>query len=138
MKDAGTTRQLADSFEPLSLKPAPRQALVRVIAPEKVSKGGIILPDTAATAFGASCAGPSLRRWCGEVMRIGNSPEWDGVEVGDVVQWGKYTNNELVHRGVTYVIMDVEQVESVIDPALARGRQDKDVRGSWDPDAEEG
>jgi hypothetical protein len=56
------------------------------------------------------------------------------VETGDVVTWDKYTNHEFVHRGKTYAVMEPEQVTSVIAPELAGGRQDKDVRGSWDPD----
>jgi co-chaperonin GroES (HSP10) len=135
MRDATTTRQLADSFEPLSLRPSPRQALVKVITPKMVSEGGIILPDIAAASWTGAPA-PSMRRWCGEVMRIGDDPEWDSVEVGDVVTWGKYTNDELVHQGDTYVILGVEQVESVIDRELSGERQGPDMRGSWDPDGE--
>ena len=136
MSDATTTRQLDDDFDPMTIRPSPRQALVRVIRPDTVSPGGIILPDIAAATFGSAAPHPSLRRWCGEVCRVGNSPEWDAVEPGDVVTWGRYTNDELVHGGTTYVILDVEQVESVIAPELAGGRQGADVRGAYDPDRE--
>lgn len=138
MRDAGTTRQLADSFEPLTLRPSPRQALVKVLTPDTRTASGLYLPDIAAATFGSLSAPPTLRRWCGEVCRVGDSPEWDSVEVGDVVTWGRYTNDELVHCGTTYVILGVDQVESVVDPSVAGQRQGADVRGAWDPDVEEG
>ncbi len=134
MRDAGTTRQLADSYEITKLRPHPLRCLVRVITPEMKS-GGIILPDIAAGTF-QGVSHPTLRRWCGEVVRCGTAPEWDSVQTGDVVVWDRYTNHEFVHRGDTYAVMDPEQVLMVIDSALSRGRQDKDMRGSWDPDRE--
>lgn len=135
MRDAGTTRQLADSFDITRLRPHPLRCLVRVMRPDDTTEGGLVIPDIGAGTWTGAPA-PSLRRWCGEVVRCGASPEWDGVEIGDVVVWDKYTIHEFVHRGDTYAVMDPTQMMAVIDRSMAGGRQDKDVRGSWDPERE--
>jgi co-chaperonin GroES (HSP10) len=135
VRDATTARQLADGWNPAALKPTPNYALVRVITPDQRTKSGLILPDIKAAELGAA---PTLRRWCGEVLAVGSAREWDGVRVGDVVTWGRYTNNELVRGDSTYMVMHWKDAESVIARELAGERQSPDVRGSWDPDGEEG
>jgi chaperonin GroES len=75
----------------MNLKPLHDRLIVRPAAPEEVTKGGIILPDTA-----------KEKPQQGEVLAVGPGKLDDngklqptGVKVGDTVLYGKYSGTEV-------------------------------------------
>ncbi len=73
------------------------RVFVTPTAPERISAGGIIIPDTA-----------QEKPQKGTVIAISESDE-DGkkpiVKVGDVVWYGKYAGQEMTLDGVEYLVM---------------------------------
>ena len=89
----------------IKLEPLGDRVIVKPIAREQVTKGGIVLPDTA-----------KEKPQRGEVVAVG--PGKDGnlmtVQVGDIVLYGKYSGQELSYEGVDYLIMREDDVLVVI------------------------
>lgn len=83
------------------MKPINDRVVVRPAAAEEMTKGGIIIPDTA-----------KEKPQRGEVVSVG--PGKDGnamtVNVGDVVLYGKYAGQELNYEGVDYLIMREDDI----------------------------
>jgi len=83
------------------MKPINDRVVVRPAAAEEMTKGGIIIPDTA-----------KEKPQRGEVISVG--PGKDGnamtVNVGDVVLYGKYAGQELNYEGVDYLIMREDDI----------------------------
>lgn len=68
------------------------RVVIKRIESESISAGGIFIPDTAKEK--------AQRGW---VMAIGS--EVDGINVGDLVNFGKYAGTEEYFDGVEYMIM---------------------------------
>ena len=83
------------------MKPINDRVVVRPAAAEEMTKGGIIIPDTA-----------KEKPQRGEVISVG--PGKDGnamtVNVGDIVLYGKYAGQELNYEGVDYLIMREDDI----------------------------
>ncbi len=83
------------------MKPINDRVVVRPAAAEEMTKGGIIIPDTA-----------KEKPQRGEVVSVG--PGKDGnamtVNVGDIVLYGKYAGQELNYEGVDYLIMREDDI----------------------------
>jgi chaperonin GroES len=83
------------------MKPINDRVVVKPAAAEEMTKGGIIIPDTA-----------KEKPQRGEVVAIG--PGKDGnamtVNVGDVVLYGKYAGQELNYEGQDYLIMREDDI----------------------------
>lgn len=80
----------------MSIKPLADRVLVRPLAAEEKSVGGIIIPDSAKEK-------PAK----GEVLAVGQGTKDEEMilKAGDVVLYGKYAGTEVEHEGVKYLIM---------------------------------
>jgi chaperonin GroES len=95
----------------MNLKPLHDRLIVRPAAPEEVTKGGIILPDTA-----------KEKPQQGEVLAVGPGKMDDngklqptGVKVGDTVLYGKYSGTEVSLDGEDVLIMRESDVFAVVE-----------------------
>ena len=79
-----------------NVKPLADRVLVRPVAAEEKTVGGIIIPDTA-----------KEKPLQGEVLAIGNGTKDEQMvlKVGDRVLYGKYAGTELELDGEKYLIM---------------------------------
>ena len=95
----------------MNLKPLHDRLIVRPAVPEEVTKGGIILPDTA-----------KEKPQQGEVLAVGPGKMDDagklqpvGVKVGDTVLYGKYSGTEVALGGEDVLIMRESDVFAVVE-----------------------
>lgn len=83
------------------MKPINDRVVVKPAAAEEMTKGGIIIPDTA-----------KEKPQKGEVIAVG--PGKDGnamtVQTGDIVLYGKYAGQELNYEGTDYLIMREDDI----------------------------
>jgi len=95
----------------MKVRPLYDRILVRRVAEEEKTKGGIIIPDTAKEK-------PSE----GEVVAVGSGKLNDKGEVrklevkaGDRILFGKYSGNEIKLDGVEHIILREDEVLGVIE-----------------------
>lgn len=88
------------------MKPINDRVVVKPATAEEVTKGGIIIPDTAKEK--------PLR---GEIIAVGPGKEGNAMNVkaGDIVLYGKYAGQELEYRGETYLIMREDDILVILD-----------------------
>jgi chaperonin GroES len=94
----------------MNLKPLHDRLIVRPAAPEEMTKGGIILPDTA-----------KEKPQQGEVVAVGEGKHDEGgklvpmsVKAGDTVLYGKYSGTEISVDGEDLLIMRETDVFAVV------------------------
>jgi chaperonin GroES len=94
----------------MNLKPLGDRVIVKPKAPAEVTKGGIILPDTA-----------QEKPMEGEIIAVGNGKTDDtgkkiamDLKVGDKVLYGKYSGTEVKLNDEEYLIMRESDVYAVI------------------------
>ncbi|MDY5857877.1 MAG: co-chaperone GroES [Porphyromonas sp.] len=80
----------------MSIKPLADRVLIKPVAAEEKTVGGIIIPDSAKEK-------PAK----GEVVAVGQGTKDEAMvlAVGDLVLYGKYAGTEIEHEGVKYLIM---------------------------------
>lgn len=87
------------------MKPINDRVVVKPAPAEEMTKGGIIIPDTA-----------KEKPQRGEVIAVG--PGKDGnlmtVQVGDIVLYGKYAGQELNYQGEDFLIMREDDILVVL------------------------
>ena len=95
----------------MNLTPLHDRVIVRPAAPEEVSKGGIIIPDTA-----------KEKPMQGEILAIGTGKQSDDgkvtkltVKVGDKVLYGKYSGTEITVEGDDLLIMRENDIFAVVN-----------------------
>jgi chaperonin GroES len=95
----------------MKVRPLHDRILVRRIAEEEKTKGGIIIPDSAKEKPAEA-----------EVIAVGNGKANDKGEVrpltvkkGDRVLFGKYTGNDIKIDGVDHLILREDDVLGVIE-----------------------
>jgi chaperonin GroES len=95
----------------MKVRPLQDRILVRRVAEEEKTKGGIIIPDTAKEK-------PAE----GEVIAVGNGKVDDkgkvrpvGVKKGDRVLFGKYSGNEIKIDGVDHLILREDDILGVLE-----------------------
>jgi len=95
----------------MKVRPLQDRILVRRVAEEEKTKGGIIIPDSAKEK-------PAE----GEVMAVGPGKANDKgvvrplqVKVGDRVLFGKYSGSEIKVEGVEHIILREDEVLGVLD-----------------------
>ena len=95
----------------MTLKPLHDRLIVRPAKADEVTKGGIILPDTA-----------KEKPVQGEVLACGPGKFDDagkltpmGVKVGDMVLYGKYSGTEITVDGEDVLIMRESDVFAVVE-----------------------
>jgi chaperonin GroES len=94
----------------MNLKPLGDRVIVKPKAPQEVTKGGIILPDTA-----------QEKPMEGEIVAVGNGKSDDNgkkiamdLKVGDKVLYGKYSGTEVKLNDEEFLIMRESDVYAVI------------------------
>lgn len=95
----------------MKLTPLHDRIIIKPAKPEEVTKGGIIIPDTA-----------KEKPMQGEVIAVGNGKiTEDGkvlplqLKVGDQVLYGKYAGTEVTIDGEEYLIMRESDVFAIIN-----------------------
>ena len=94
----------------INLKPLADRVIVKPAEALEVSKGGIILPDTAKEKpiEGTIVAiGPGKVGDDGKVVKL-------KVKVGDKILYGKYSGTEVQVEGVDYLIMRESDIFAII------------------------
>lgn len=88
-----------------NIKPLADRVLIRPVAAEEKTIGGIIIPDSAKEK--------PLR---GEVLAVGNGTKDEQMvlKTGDQVLYGKYAGTELEFEGEKYLIMRQSDVLAVL------------------------
>lgn len=93
------------------LKPLNDRIIVKPADAEKLSAGGIVLPDTA-----------KEKPLQGEVIAVGEGIQLDSgkiipvdVKVGDNIIYGKYAGTEVKIDGEDYVIVRVDDILAIIE-----------------------
>ncbi len=94
----------------MKIKPLEDRVVVKPHDAEEVSKGGIILPDTA-----------KEKPQQGEIMATGSGKSSDSgslikltVKKGDTVLYGKYSGTEITIDGSEYMIMRESDILAVL------------------------
>jgi len=94
----------------MNLKPLSDRVIVKPKEPEEVTKGGIILPDTA-----------KEKPMEGEIIAVGEGRTSDDgklikmeLKVGDKILYGKYSGTEVKVNDVEYLIMRESDVYAII------------------------
>lgn len=95
----------------MSIKPLYDRVLVKRIAAETKSKGGIVIPDKSAEK-------PTQ----GEVVAVGSGVLLDNgdqrplaVNIGDRVLFGQYAGSEVKIDGETYLIIKENEIFAVVE-----------------------
>jgi chaperonin GroES len=95
----------------MKVRPLQDRVLVRRIAEEEKTKGGIIIPDSAKEKPAEA-----------EVIAVGNGKFDDkgalrplAVKKGDRVLFGKYSGNEIKIDGVDHLILREDDILGVLD-----------------------
>ena len=98
----------------MNLRPLHDRIVVRRLEGGEENVGGIIIPDSA-----------KERPQRGTVIAVGNGVVREGgkrvaldVKPGDVIMFGKYTNQEIKLDGEDYLVMREDEVLAVIETDL--------------------
>ena len=94
----------------INLKPLADRVIVKPKEADEVTKGGIILPDTAKekpVEGTIVAAGPGKTSDDGNVVKM-------EVKVGDVVLYGKYSGSEVTVDGTEYLIMRESDIFAIV------------------------
>lgn len=89
----------------MNIKPLADRVLIKPIAAEEKTVGGIIIPDTA-----------KEKPLQGKVVAVGNGTKEEEmvIAVGDQVLYGKYSGTELEFEGEKYLIMRQSDVLAIL------------------------
>jgi chaperonin GroES len=93
----------------IKIQPLADRIVVQVLEAEEVTKGGIVLPDTA-----------KEKPQQAEVMEVGKGKVSDGkvippeVKKGDRVLFGKYSGTEITVDGKEYLILKEEDILAIV------------------------
>ncbi len=94
----------------LSVRPLGDRVIIAALAQEEMTKGGIILPDTA-----------KEKPQQGEVVAVGKGKISDTgetiamtVKAGDKVLYGKYSGTEVKIDGTEYLIVKESEILAII------------------------
>jgi chaperonin GroES len=95
----------------MNIRPLHDRVIVRRLEEERMSAGGIVIPDSATEK-------PAE----GEVLAVGNGKKLDNgevraldVKVGDKVLFGKYSGSEVKVGGEDLLVMREEDIMGVIE-----------------------
>jgi chaperonin GroES len=94
----------------INLKPLADRVIVKPKEADEVTKGGIILPDTAKekpVEGTIVAAGPGKTTDDGKLVKM-------EVKVGDVVLYGKYSGSEISIEGEEYLIMRESDIFAIV------------------------
>lgn len=95
----------------MNIRPLQDRIVVKRLEGESVTKGGIIIPDSAKEK---PVSGKVVAVGNGKVLKDGKVRPVD-VKVGDVVLFGKYTGSEVKLDGEEHVILREDDVLGVTE-----------------------
>jgi chaperonin GroES len=95
----------------MNIRPLHDRVVVRRLAEERTSPGGIVIPDTAAEK---PIQGEILAVGNGKILENGDRRALD-VKVGDRVLFGKYSGTEVKVSGEEVLVMREEDIMGVIE-----------------------
>ena len=93
----------------MKIQPLADRIVVKVLEAKDVTKGGIVLPDTA-----------KEKPQEAEVIAVGKGKISDGkviapeVKVGDNILFGKYSGTEITMDGKEYLILKEEDILAIV------------------------
>jgi len=95
----------------MKFRPLHDRILVERVESEEVTKGGIILPDTA-----------KEKPQQGKVIAVGSGKKTEEgklipleIKAGDVILFGKYSGSEIKVEGTEYLIMKEDDVLGIVE-----------------------
>lgn len=94
----------------MRLKPLGDRVVVKVVEAEEITKGGIVLPDTA-----------KEKPQQGEVLAVGSGEYIDGkkveleVKVGDKVIFSKYAGTEVKLDNQEYLLLKQSDILAIVE-----------------------
>ena len=95
----------------MKIRPLQDRVIVKRVAEEEKTKGGIIIPDTAKEKPSKGqvvAAGPGKAGENGERVAL-------AVKAGDMVLFNKYAGTEVKLDGVDHLVMREEDILAIID-----------------------
>jgi chaperonin GroES len=95
----------------MKIRPLHDRVIVKRLEEERVSAGGIVIPDSAAEK---PVQGKVIAVGKGKILEDGNVRPLD-VKVGDKILFGKYSGTEVKVDGDDLVVMREEDVMAVIE-----------------------
>jgi len=95
----------------MNIRPLHDRILVKRLEEKEVTKGGIIIPDTAKEK---PVEGEIIAAGKGKVNEKGEVRPLD-VKVGDKVLFGKYAGTEIKIEGVEYLMMREDDILAVVE-----------------------
>jgi chaperonin GroES len=95
----------------MKIRPLHDRVIVKRLEEERVSAGGIVIPDSAAEK---PVQGKVVAVGKGKILEDGNVRPLD-VKVGDKILFGKYSGTEVKVDGDELVVMREEDVMAVIE-----------------------
>ena len=95
----------------MKIRPLHDRVIVKRLEEERVSAGGIVIPDTAAEK---PIQGKVVAVGKGKILEDGSVRALD-VKVGDKILFGKYSGTEVKVDGDELVVMREEDVMAVIE-----------------------
>jgi chaperonin GroES len=95
----------------MNIRPLHDRVIVRRMEEEKLSSGGIVIPDSAAEK---PSKGEVLAAGTGKIMENGDVRPLD-VKVNDKILFGKYSGTEIKVDGEDLLVMREEDILAVIE-----------------------
>lgn len=95
----------------MKLRPLHDRVIVKRMEEERVSTGGIVIPDSAAEK---PIRGEILAVGNGKILESGDKRELD-VKAGDKVLFGKYSGTEVKVDGEDLLVMREDDIMAVIE-----------------------
>lgn len=95
----------------MQIRPLHDRVIVKRLDEEKVSAGGIVIPDSATEK---PVRGKILAVGKGKIMDNGDVRPLD-VQVGDIVLFGKYAGTEVKVDGEELLVMREEDITGIIE-----------------------
>jgi chaperonin GroES len=95
----------------MKIRPLHDRVIVQRIAEEEVTKGGIIIPDTAKEK---PQEGKVVAVGSGKILENGTKLSMD-IKVGDKVLFGKYSGTEIKIEGEEYLMMREDDILGVVE-----------------------
>ena len=95
----------------MNIKPLYDRVVIKRMEEEKMSAGGIVIPDTA-----------TEKPIKGEIVAVGEGKALDNgslrapkVKVGDKVLFGKYSGTEVKMNGIEYLVVREDDIFAIIN-----------------------
>ncbi len=95
----------------MNIRPLHDRVLVKRMAEERMSAGGIVIPDSATEK---PVQGEVLAVGKGKILENGSVRPLD-VKVGDRILFGKYSGNEVKVGGEELLVMREEDIMGVVE-----------------------